>query len=84
MLNDEAPKVGDGEAKLGGGVNSEDLPYSRSSRRRHAEDQAQGPGGPTAPAVVLSEEELKERLIQLCTGDGERPAATSGLCSMAG
>ena len=84
MLNDDATTVGDAEATLGSGVSNEDLPRSGSSRGRHAEDPAPGPASPTAPAAVLSEDELKERLLQLCTGSGERPAATSGLRSMAG
>ena len=81
-LSDEATKVGHVEASLGSSIASQGQPLYRASRGRHAEDPAQGPVGPTTPAAVLSEDELKARLLQICTGSGERPAATAGLRSM--
>jgi hypothetical protein len=83
-LNDDAPKVSHVEATLDNIISNEDQLRSSSQRGRHAEDQAQGPVGQTMPAAVLSEHELKERLLQICTGSGERPAASAGLRSMTG
>ena len=45
-------------------------------------EQCPSPESTTAAAVVLTVDELKERLLQIFTGCGERPTASTGLRSM--
>ena len=81
-LYNEATKVRSLEAKLCNPIADEVQAHSASADRRHATEQCPSPESTTAAAVVLTVDELKERLLQIFTGCGERPTASTGLRSM--